>query len=71
MWSFRDTVVTSFICAHMLSVTVLVIMRQPMNFNGMGYGFELHGQTQKTIAFSSSFFFSPFFCLYSAAVSVQ
>lgn len=71
--SFRDTVVTSFLCAHMLSVNVPVVMRQPMNFNGVEYGFELRGQIQKkTIAFSSSFFPPPlFFCLYSAVVSVQ
>lgn len=47
IWSFRDAVVTSFLCAHMLSVSVLLVMRQPMNFNGMGYGFDLHGHKYK------------------------
>ena len=36
MWSFRDTAVTSLFCAHMLSVNVPVVMRQPMNFNSVG-----------------------------------
>lgn len=50
--------VTSLLCAHMLSVNVPLVTRQPMNFNGMGYAFEQHGQIyikKKTIAFSSSF----------------
>lgn len=66
--SFRDTVVTSFLCAHMLSVNVPVVMRQPMNFNGVEYGFELRGQIQKKnnsiflVFFSPSSFLLPLQC---------
>lgn len=72
IWSVRDTVVTSFLCVHMLGANLLVVMRQPMNFNGMGLNcmvrYKKNKKKNNSIFFIFFFLFSP---LLSFAFTVQ